>query len=199
MDALDRTAPLARREGLVVQELSDEVLVYDLDRHRAHSLNPTAAWLWRHCDGTMSVEEMAAGWHEELHLPQDEELVWLALDRLARTHLLEGGLARPVTVPNPSRRALMRNLATAGGLALVTSIIAPNAYASAVSFPPCQAGGACSNGHCCVCNSTGLPGNCVGNCGSVSNAGSCANLCQNQGGVKCCNASTGGMVGFCSS
>jgi hypothetical protein len=34
-----QTKPLARKEGLVIQELPDEVLVYDLDRDRAHCLN----------------------------------------------------------------------------------------------------------------------------------------------------------------
>ncbi len=35
--------PLARHEGLVVQKLDGEVLIYDLQRHRAHCLNSTAA------------------------------------------------------------------------------------------------------------------------------------------------------------
>src|SRR5207248_2525045 len=41
MDTIDR--PSARQDRLVVQELSDEVLVYDLDRHRAHCLNRAAS------------------------------------------------------------------------------------------------------------------------------------------------------------
>ena len=35
--------PTRRTEGVVVTELMDEVLVYDLERHRAHCLNPPAA------------------------------------------------------------------------------------------------------------------------------------------------------------
>jgi hypothetical protein len=193
MDANDR--PLARRDGLVVQELPDELLVYDLDRHRAHSLNRTAAWLWQHCDGKTSVAEMAAQWHEELDLPQDEQLVALALNRLARTRLLEGRLTRP-TAPNPSRRALMRNLATAGGLALVTSILTPPAYASA-TFPTCKENLVCSNGHCCVCNDTGLPGHCVQSCGSSGHEGTCDAFCVNQGGEKCCNGGNPGQTANC--
>lgn len=37
-----KTLPAVRHEGLIVQELSDEVLIYDLDRDKAHCLNPTA-------------------------------------------------------------------------------------------------------------------------------------------------------------
>ena len=40
--------PRARTEGLVVTELPDELLVYDLERHRAHCLNPTAALVFKH-------------------------------------------------------------------------------------------------------------------------------------------------------
>jgi len=44
--------PQARSEDLVIQDIGDEVLVYDLTRHKAHCLNRTAALVWRKCDGT---------------------------------------------------------------------------------------------------------------------------------------------------
>src|SRR4051812_27187471 len=81
-------APKARADGLVVQELMDEILVYDLVRHRSHCLNRTAALVWRHCDGSSSVPEMARRLHQELGAPVGEEAVWLALNRLSRAHLL---------------------------------------------------------------------------------------------------------------
>lgn len=37
--------PLARSEGLVIQEMPDEVLVYDLETNKAHCLNETAAFV----------------------------------------------------------------------------------------------------------------------------------------------------------
>ena len=52
--------PIARKQGLVIQDLPDEVLVYDLDRDRAHCLNTTAAFVWQHCDGKSTVGEIAA-------------------------------------------------------------------------------------------------------------------------------------------
>src|SRR5437867_3082627 len=39
---LDGVKPARRTEGLVLTELTGEVLVYDLERHRAHCLNPAA-------------------------------------------------------------------------------------------------------------------------------------------------------------
>ena len=38
--------PKARQEQLTVRELPDETVVYDLARHKAHCLNPTAALIW---------------------------------------------------------------------------------------------------------------------------------------------------------
>ena len=38
--------PRARQDELVVEELQDETLVYDLKRHKARCLNRTAALVW---------------------------------------------------------------------------------------------------------------------------------------------------------
>ena len=76
--------PNARREGLIVEELAEETLVYDLDTHRAHSLNSSATLVWRHCDGRTSVSEMAQIMHDELKAPASEELVMLARSVLER-------------------------------------------------------------------------------------------------------------------
>ena len=50
--------PMARQNGLVVQEMPDEVLVYDLDSNKAHCLNQSAAFVWRSCDGDKSVMDI---------------------------------------------------------------------------------------------------------------------------------------------
>ena len=49
--------PRARQDELVVEELSDETLVYDLKRHKANCLNRTAALVWQDCDGQTSVSQ----------------------------------------------------------------------------------------------------------------------------------------------
>ena len=48
---------MARQNGLVVQEMPGEVLVYDLDSNKAHCLNESAATVWRSCDGNNSVAD----------------------------------------------------------------------------------------------------------------------------------------------
>ena len=41
--------PRVRTERLLVQDVLDEIVVYDLDRNVAHSFNPTVASVWTEC------------------------------------------------------------------------------------------------------------------------------------------------------
>src|SRR5207247_1758770 len=91
----------------------------------------TAALVWRHCDGKSGVADLAALLQRELNVPTDDEAVWLALDRLGRAHLLRERPTLPDNAARTSRRGLVRKLAMAGGLAMVTSIVAPEAAQAA--------------------------------------------------------------------
>ena len=145
-----RPVPDARKEGLVIQELADEVLVYDLERHKAHCLNRTAAWIWKRCDGRTTAAELARLLQAETKAPVDESIIWLGLDQLERDHLLSGRIPRPPATPRPSRRELVRQLGlvTAITLPLVTSLVAPTASQAASCVP---AGGKCTNtSQCCA-------------------------------------------------
>jgi hypothetical protein len=51
--------PLARKQDLLVRELADEVLVYDLANDEAHCLNETAAFVWMRCDGRNTPRDIA--------------------------------------------------------------------------------------------------------------------------------------------
>jgi hypothetical protein len=109
--------PRARADGLIVKELADELLVYDIQRDKAHCLNLTAAAVWKQCDGRATVPEIArrlevtfekrqetedSRQREEEDRSQtvgedlvgeagtiDERVVWLALAQLRRSYLLE--------------------------------------------------------------------------------------------------------------
>src|SRR5215208_2518208 len=78
------TKPLARADELVIEELGDELLVFDLARDRAHSLGAPAARVWRACDGETKVEALSAT------LELDDDTVARALIELRDCHLLEG-------------------------------------------------------------------------------------------------------------
>lgn len=154
--------PRARAEGVVVRELPEEVLVYDLDTHKAVCLNSTAAQVWRLCDGRRtpadirrSLEKSAGG-----HVP--EELIWLALEQLGRDRLLDARVPRPDALAGVSRRELIKRVGLAAAIALpaVASIVAPTRADAASCLPQ---GAACNeSAQCCsglVCS--GSPGTCT--------------------------------------
>ncbi|MDQ2746969.1 MAG: PqqD family protein [Acidobacteriota bacterium] len=66
--------PVARREGLVIQEMPEEVLVYDLATDKAHCLNQTAAFVWKSCDGAHTVQDIARLFGDEAGKTVHEDL-----------------------------------------------------------------------------------------------------------------------------
>jgi Coenzyme PQQ synthesis protein D (PqqD) len=128
--------PLARTDALVVKELQDEVLVYDLKRDKAHCLNPTAAAVWKHCDGKLAVAEMASLLESELEKTVATEVVWLALQQLDKFHLLQERVILPQERQGLSRRDLIRRIGvTAIILPAIISISAPTALAQGSCRP----------------------------------------------------------------
>src|SRR5881398_1819677 len=93
-----QTKPIARKAGLIIEQLPDEVLVYDLDQDRAHCLNQTAAFVWQRCDGRTTTTQIARKLGLKFNCTVDEKLVWLALDQLGRKHLLERQSSPPQTL-----------------------------------------------------------------------------------------------------
>lgn len=152
MKSSEQTMPRARKEGLLVQELADELLVYDRIRHKAHCLNETAALIWNNCDGKTSVSQMTRLLEKQANGPVDEAMVWLAFDELGKAKLLRDN-KRPTT-SGISRRELIRRVGTAAVIALpvVSSIVAPGAVEAAT----CRGSGqACTTAaQCCsfVCS-----------------------------------------------
>jgi Coenzyme PQQ synthesis protein D (PqqD) len=152
----ENALPLARSEGLIIQALGDELLVYDLERHRSHCLNQTSAIIWKHCDGQTQIAQMCRLLEKEISAPVTEQVVWLGLKQLAGAHLLQEKLASSAGLKSQPRRELIRKigLAAAASLPLILTINAPTAQAQASCVPR---GGACTlNTQCCS-------GNCRGN------------------------------------
>ena len=145
METTRALMPRARQDELVVEELQDETLVYDLKRHKARCLNRTAALVWRCCDGQTSVAEVAALLGEQSAIPTDEAVVWMALDRLSRADLLSEPVTLPADRAQYSRRQMLRTLRRAAGISLllpvIESIVSPLAAAqgSCVTLAACQA------------------------------------------------------------
>lgn len=146
---LPRPRPRRRQDGVLVERLGEETLIYDLARHRAHCLNRAATAVWSACNGRRDFDDLAR--HVARELPGfSPEMVSVAVRGLERAQLLTGNAG--AVMP---RRAALRRLSLAGALLpLVSSIVVPEA-AQAASCRP--AGGCCaSKADCC-------PGlNCVG-------------------------------------
>lgn len=149
-----KVLPVARTESLIIKEVEDETLVYDLTTDQAHCLNDTAARVWKHCDGRKSVSEITEMLRTESGIDVNDEVVWLALDQLGKFNLLDNGVEQPATVSGMSRRQMVRLAGVAAfSLPLITSIVAPTP-ALAASCRACQQNTECApseecDNNCC--------------------------------------------------
>lgn len=146
--------PLARNDELVVEELGDELLVYDLTRNEAHSLGALAARVWKACDGETSVDAIST----KLGVSRDE--VDEALAGLSTTHLLDEPEQSGMTRRGLTLRAVKLGAAAAAA-PLIVSIAAPTA-AMAVTEAFCAGISVSANGcgdchkfGCCCCEPPG--------------------------------------------
>ena len=167
--------PRQRRQGLVVQELPEETLVYDLERHQAHCLEATAAAVWEACDGRRTVEQIAARATRRIGRPVPEAAAWLALRRLGRARLLEAPVEGPVAEGLTSRRDWLKKAALFGGLS-VLSITAPTAAqaATCTTQTTCQGlqNRLCTGAPCCTTGPDPAPPGTI--CKKVGNQNNCA-------------------------
>lgn len=155
------TLPLARKDGLQIQTVPGETLVYDGSTDKAYVLSPSAAAVWRACNGARSVQEIAQ--YLSADTPTNEQVVWYALGQLNDL------LVEPVTLPKElagiSRRQFLKRAGVVAGavaIPVVVSIVAPSpAHAQSVNI------------WCCMC------ANGIGN--SYTNCDQCDSFCQTVG------------------
>ena len=113
MRRIEAFRPRARQQGLLVSRIDCETVVYDLDTHEAHCLNPLASRLWERSDGRTTVAAMQAA--ESVSEPQ----VLLGDRLLADARLLD---SPPKYL---SRRRALGRLGRAAALPVVLSIVVP--------------------------------------------------------------------------
>src|SRR5438067_123324 len=127
--------PEARRERLVIEEVGEELVVYDVQRHRVHQLNRAAALVWRSCDGRKTVADLTRLLKKELDPAANEAIVWKALDQLSRARLLRQPVSLPSSVANLTRRQALRMFGRAAVLAVLMPVVTSMAVPT-----PLQAG-----------------------------------------------------------
>jgi len=164
--------PVARRDGVLIRELSGELLVYEQGPHRAHCLNRTAATVFTKADGSRSVADLARLLAPEADPAESEAVVEETLARLAEAGLLE------TATPSDgwSRRECVRRagLAAAVLLPVVASILVPapaEAAATCCATPSCSCASKPDGTPCTCFGADPCTASCVG--GSCSDGGGC--------------------------
>ena len=141
--------PTARTSEIILSELQDELVIYDLSINKAFCLNKTSAIVYKECNGSTTFAEM------KLKYAFTDDLIFLALDQLKAENLLADDADFKTHFVGKSRREAIRTigLTTMIALPLVSSLIAPNAVeaqsgCSCPSTEPvgCQLGGTYSIG-----------------------------------------------------
>lgn len=141
---METRLPSARTDELVIEELGDELLVYDLRTDAAHCLDARATAVWRACDGHTDSAAIAAA------TGVDRDGVDHALGELVERELISG------PPPIHSRREAMKIGLTAGAVGaaipIVRSIVAPTpAQAQSGCLPegsPCAIDTVCCSFNC---------------------------------------------------
>ena len=174
MNPQQTSCPQKRHDELIVQDIGSETIIYDEKRSHAHRLNHAAALVWSHCDGQRTIADLAAVLQANAKLQAgsesavSEDVVWLALERLEKEHLLQDKLVRPENTPRITRRHILKKGAMAGGMALlvpvVQSIVAPTP-AMALSVGCAKRGEIYSPTRPCCPGLVQQRGRCVGHSG----------------------------------
>src|SRR3954469_6558080 len=159
-----RAVPAARSDGLLIESVGDETVIYDTRSKEAHCLKPLAAIVFACCDGHVTVAEIAKVAGQRLRDAVGLADVADAVAQLESLDLLQtalvvraGGRLVATNGRGVSRREVLRRVGFAGaaaavGTPLVTSVVAPNAFAASgipAGCSGCTGNSDCLSGHCC--------------------------------------------------
>jgi Coenzyme PQQ synthesis protein D (PqqD) len=173
--------PKARTSDIVMQQLADEILIYDRRNDQAYCLNSTAAFVWQNSDGETPIREIVRRLQKKYRTTIEEGVVWFALKTLKERNLLAGDLPFPANYTTVNRRQLIDVLGKSAAVAipLVFSISAPKAINAASQSALRANGQICSSGSQCTgggCSSSSVCCNADGRSCS-SNSQCCSNFC----------------------
>ena len=129
--------PRARQSDLFSEEIHGDRVIYDNRNNKVHHLNPTMSWVWSHCDGSRTIDELIAALHSDTGCDDARGLIGSGLKQLAEANLLEPGSVDLTTLED-ERSTVSRRAAVVAGISMavpiMTSILAPTP-AAAKSHP----------------------------------------------------------------
>lgn len=142
------TNPMARHKDLVIQDMPDEVLVYDVNTNKAHCLNHSAAFIWKNCNGNNSIADIVREFEADGRGKVSEDFVWLAIDQLYENSLLEHEIVPRFA--GQSRRQVIKTIGLASMVAVpvIASLIAPESALAAGSCACVNAAGCAGRTSC---------------------------------------------------
>ena len=125
--------PRVRHNDLLSEELEGQHVIYDAANQTVHGLNSTLSWVWRHCDGSRTVDDFITAMQDETGLDDTRSLVTSGLKQLAEANLLE-----PESVDLNALRTeasvVSRRAAVAAGVSIavpvMSSMLAPTPAAA---------------------------------------------------------------------
>lgn len=206
----ENPVPATRSEGLLVECVGDETVVYDTESKEAHCLNPLASVVFAHSDGRRTAADIAVIAEQQTGHPVSEAQIATTVRELEATSLLETPLVVVTDSEGLSRRQMMRKTAFAGAAATVAgsavmTIAVPTAMAGCskqVAGCGCskmvpngdivQVNTLCLSGHCCGPSTTAKCN--VGCCATTNDGAICTcqnGVCQSvptPGAGQCCNS-----------
>lgn len=108
------------KENLLVQNLPDEILVFDVSTNKSYCLNETAKIVFNACDGVKTFNDVDLS----------EEIIYLSLDELKKNNLIQDNYGSPYSGIN--RREVIRKIGLASMIALpvISSLSLPTAAAA---------------------------------------------------------------------
>lgn len=184
-----KNSPRSRKANLVVQEMDDEILIYDLNSNKAFCLNQTSALVWQLSNGKRTTAEISELISKQLETNAGEDLIWFALDQLKKEKLIENEAELDNYFAGMSRREVIRKvgMGTMVALPIIAGVVAPIAAEAQTCIAPINRtfGMACDQNcqcqsNCCgvvmTCGVSGLAMNfpCTANCNCAS--GNCATM-----------------------
>jgi hypothetical protein len=135
------------RRDLLVQDLNDEVLIYDTNIDKSYCLNSTAKTVFNACNGKNTLEDL------KQDLPED--IIFLSLDELKKNNLIQDDYVSPFV--GIDRREVIKKVgfATMAALPIIISLTAPKAIQAASTCGlGCGQASDCAGGTCPNCNGT---------------------------------------------
>ncbi|HRH41621.1 MAG TPA: PqqD family protein [Pyrinomonadaceae bacterium] len=145
--------PIAKTDNLVIQNLENEIVIYDLTTNKAFCLNETSAIVFQACDGKTDFDQLKS----KSNFTHD--LIHLTLAELEKQKLIEFETDYVSPLAGMTRREAVRKvgLATMIALPVISSLVAPSAINAAsgvcvASGQQCSPTSDFSQADCCDTN-----------------------------------------------